>query len=81
MMSFLSALSPISHVFKSAPPITPPLSAAAASADTQTEADKAAEELRKRARRAGAGRQSTILTSPLGTTGPAQTVQKTLLGS
>lgn len=59
----------------------PPAPAAVAAVDTQTEADKAAEELRKRARKAGAGRQSTILTGPLGTAGPAQVTTKTLLGS
>lgn len=61
--------------------VPPPPTAAVASVDTQTEADKAAEEVRKRARKAGAGRQSTILTSPLGTTGPASVTTKTLLGS
>lgn len=47
----------------------------------QTEADKAAEALKSRARAAG-GRSSTILTSPLGVTGTGSspTQQKTLLG-
>jgi hypothetical protein len=57
-----------------------PAPAAVASADTQTEADKAAEQLRARARKAGAGRQSTVLTSPLGATGAPSVVTKTLLG-
>jgi|KBSMisStandDraft_5_1062788.scaffolds.fasta_scaffold01900_12 hypothetical protein len=51
-------------------------------ADLQTEADKAAEDLRARARKAGSGaRQSTILTSPLGVVNSAPPAQKTLLGS
>lgn len=48
----------------------------------QTEADKASEALRAKARAAGSGgRQSTILTSPLGVTSSPNTQQKTLLGS
>ncbi len=61
--------------------VPPPPTAAVASVDTQTEADKAAEEVRKRARKAGAGRQSTILTNPLGGTSAPAVAPKTLLGS
>jgi hypothetical protein len=60
--------------------VPPPAPAAAASADMQTEADKAAEQVKANARKAGAGRQSTILTSPLGATGDPSVTQKTLLG-
>lgn len=56
--------------------------AATSNAAMQTEADKAAEALRAKARAAGSGgRQSTILTSPLGTVNTATPQQKTLLGS
>lgn len=57
--------------------------AATTDAAMQTEADKAAEALRAKARAAGSGgRQSTILTSPLGTVNTnTPTQQKTLLGS
>jgi len=48
-------------------------------AQIETEADKAAEEVKKRARKAG-GRAATILTSPLGVVSPVQPVVKTLLG-
>lgn len=47
--------------------------------DLQTEADKAADETRKRAARA-LGRAQTILTSPLGVIGSAPVARKTLLG-
>jgi hypothetical protein len=45
-----------------------------------TEADKAAEEVKSKARKAS-GRSSTILTSPLGVVGAAPVATKTLLGS
>lgn len=56
--------------------------AATANAQTQSAAAQAAEALKAQARKAG-GRQSTILTSPLGVTGTASVTptQKTLLGS
>lgn len=61
--------------------VAPPPPAPVAAADTQTQADKAAEDVKARARKAGSGRQSTILTSPLGTAQPQQAVNiKTLLG-
>jgi hypothetical protein len=57
-------------------------STATSQTDIQTEADKAAEDLRAKARAAGSGaRQSTILTSPLGVVNTAPPRQKTLLGS
>lgn len=68
----------------SKPKVPPVPNAAAADAQIQTEADKAASDLRAKAKLAGAGgRQATILTSPLGVTGPGVTPvsQKTLLGS
>lgn len=70
-----------SAVSKPSVPSVP--NAATSDAAMQTEADKAAEALRAKARAAGSGgRQSTILTSPLGVTStPAPSQQKTLLGS
>lgn len=53
--------------------------AAQSAASNTTAADKAAQDLKARARAAG-GRQSTILTSPLGTPGAGPAANKTLLG-
>lgn len=68
--------------------VTQPLNYAAADAARaqqevdalKTEADKAAEEARKKAKKAG-GRANTILTSPLGASDSGAAVVKTLLGS
>ena len=65
---------PVRTVYLPAPPV------AQTPAEMQTEADKAAEEVKKKARKAGSGRQSTILTSPLGVVSPAPVQVKTLLG-
>lgn len=67
---------------KAAQAVTPPPpNPAETDKSRMTEADKAAEELRKRARRAGSGgRQSTILTTPLGVVDTAPVVRKSLLG-
>lgn len=60
--------------------VAPPPSASVASADAQTEADKAAEQVKANARKAGSGRQRTVLTNPLAPPSGTSTVQKTLLG-
>lgn len=58
-----------------------PAAAAQSQAEMQTEADKAAEEVKKKARKAGSGRAATIATSPLGVVSPVQSTVKALLGS
>lgn len=74
-MSFGSHPAPTQYIYQSVPaPV------AQAPEEIQTEADKAAEVVKKKARQAS-GRGSTILTSGMGDVSTAPVVAKTLLGS